>query len=294
MIERWGKLFTLQSPGFPDKVINDPNFLHLLAVHLLDLADQDFTDKPVQYGLVQFLNGCIAPDFLDKGANFAFLCVRPALHHRQIVQALLVGFLLLFQRRRQLHKPLFGQDAFGFIRVQAQKHPVNFLIPGFQPFPFLLCLRSVHQIPALHPAAELLVERIGVLHGLSKSALGKYETDDYKDISPFAIATLADFYGVSTDYLMGLTENKNHPNTELQSLHLSDDMVELLSSGTEMLIHEFCDKLQIPFEKISSEDFSAFLRILSLSKQLKSPNKEKLLKPDFGQKKRSLRFSERF
>jgi hypothetical protein len=90
---------------------------------------------------------------------------------------------------------------------------------------------------------------------------------------------------VSTDYLMGLTENKNYPNTELQSLHLSDDMVELLSSGTEMLIHEFCDKLQIPFEKISSEDFSAFLRILSLSKQLKSPNKEKLLKPDFGQKK---------
>ena len=39
-----------------------------------------------------------------------------------------------------------------------------------------------------------------------------------------------------------------------------------------MLIHEFCDKLQIPFEKISSEDFSAFLRILSLSKILKNPN----------------------
>ena len=37
-------------------------------------------------------------------------------------------------------------------------------------------------------------------------------------------------------------------------------------SDIEMLIHEFCDKLQIPFEKISSEDFSAFLRILSLSK----------------------------
>ena len=43
-------------------------------------------------------------------------------------------------------------------------------------------------------------------------------------------------------------------------------------SDTEMLIHEFCDKLQIPFEKISSEDFSAFLRILSLSKQLKNSN----------------------
>ena len=30
---------------FPDKVINDPDFLHLLAVHLLNLANQDFTDK---------------------------------------------------------------------------------------------------------------------------------------------------------------------------------------------------------------------------------------------------------
>ena len=201
---------------------------------------------------------------------------------------------------------------------------------------------------------------------------------------------------MSTDYLMGLTENKNHPNTELQSLHLSDDMVELLSSGKinnrllcelaahpnfrrlmidmeicidqianmrveqmnlvleatrqtvmskyapgeddlymrtlelgqvqesdyyshvihddldsivrdireahrkdkttadpqptlddvkekfeqaleqgsqeEVVIHEFCDRMQIPFEKISSEDFSAFLRILSLSKMLKNPN----------------------
>ena len=78
---------------------------------------------------------------------------------------------------------------------------------------------------------HLTLEQLAEQTGLSKSALGKYESDDYKDISPFAIATLAEFYGVSTDYLMGLSENKNHPNTELQALHLSDDMVELLSSG---------------------------------------------------------------
>ena len=243
---------------------------------------------------------------------------------------------------------------------------------------------------------HLTLEQLADQTGLSRSALGKYESGDYKDISPFAIATLAEFYDVSTDYLMGLSENKNHPNTELQALHLSDDMVELLSSGRinnrllcelathpnfqrlmvdmeifidriadmrveqmnlileatrqtvisshapgendlymrtlelgqiqesdffshvlhddldnivrdireahlkdkttadpqptledvkeqfeqavqqgsdiEMLIREFCDKLQIPFEKISSEDFSAFLRILSLSKMLKNPN----------------------
>ena len=78
---------------------------------------------------------------------------------------------------------------------------------------------------------HLTLEQLAEQTDLSKSALGKYESDDYKDISPFAIATLAKFYGVSTDYLMGLSENKNHPNTELQALHLSDAMVELLSSG---------------------------------------------------------------
>ena len=78
---------------------------------------------------------------------------------------------------------------------------------------------------------HLTLEQLAEQTGLSKSALGKYESDDYKDISPFAIATLAKFYGVSTDYLMGLSENKNHPNTELQALHLSDEMVALLSSG---------------------------------------------------------------
>ena len=78
---------------------------------------------------------------------------------------------------------------------------------------------------------HLTLEQLAEQTGLSKSALGKYETDDYKDISPFAIATLADFYGVSTDYLMGLTENREVPNADVQSLHLTDEMIDLLRSG---------------------------------------------------------------
>ncbi len=42
---------------------------------------------------------------------------------------------------------------------------------------------------------------------------------------------LAKFYGVSTDYLLCLTENRDYPDTGLTELHLSDDMVELLKSG---------------------------------------------------------------
>lgn len=78
---------------------------------------------------------------------------------------------------------------------------------------------------------HLTLEQLANETGLSRSALAKYEGDGYKDISPFAIATLADFYGVSADYLMGLTENKEIPNIEVQSLHLNDSMIELLKSG---------------------------------------------------------------
>ena len=78
----------------------------------------------------------------------------------------------------------------------------------------------------------LTLEQLAEQTGLSKSALGKYEADDFKDISPFSIVTLAKFYGVSTDYLLGMTETKNHPNTELDTLHLSDGAIEVLRTGT--------------------------------------------------------------
>ena len=50
---------------------------------------------------------------------------------------------------------------------------------------------------------HLTLEQLAEETGISKSALGKYESDDFKDISPFSIVTLAKFYGVSTDYLLG-------------------------------------------------------------------------------------------
>lgn len=77
----------------------------------------------------------------------------------------------------------------------------------------------------------LNLEELAAKTDLSKSALGEYETNENKDISLHAIVKLADFYGVSTDYLLGLTEIKNHANAELHSLHLRDDMIELLRSG---------------------------------------------------------------
>ena len=101
----------------------------------------------------------------------------------------------------------------------------------------------------------LTLEQLAEATGISKSALGKYESDDYKDISPYSIVELAKFYGVSTDYLMGMTETKNHPNTDLHDLHLSDDMIALLKSGKinnrllcEMAAHKDFQRLMVDME----------------------------------------------
>ena len=57
---------------------------------------------------------------------------------------------------------------------------------------------------------------------------------------------LAKFYGVSTDYLLGLTEQKNQPNTELDALHLADDTIEVLRAGKfnhRLLSELICHKI---------------------------------------------------
>ena len=77
----------------------------------------------------------------------------------------------------------------------------------------------------------LTLEQLAEQTHLSKSALGSYEGDNFKDISHYALIKLAKFYGVTADYLLGLSETKNHPNADLADLRLSDDMIELLKSG---------------------------------------------------------------
>ena len=101
----------------------------------------------------------------------------------------------------------------------------------------------------------LTLEQLSAETGISKSALGKYEADDFKDISPFSMVALAKFYGVSSDYLLGLTEQKNHPNTELDALHLGDDAIEVLRTGkfnhrllSELICHKDFQRFMLDAE----------------------------------------------
>ncbi|MDY6303869.1 MAG: helix-turn-helix transcriptional regulator [Succiniclasticum sp.] len=107
----------------------------------------------------------------------------------------------------------------------------------------------------LRTAQKLTLEQLAAEVGISKSALGKYESDNGKDISPYSILLLADYYGVSCDYLMGRTETKNHPNTALHELHLSDASIDVLKTGkfnhrllSELICHKDFQRFMLDAE----------------------------------------------
>ena len=91
---------------------------------------------------------------------------------------------------------------------------------------------------------HLKLEALAEQTGLSKSALSNY-----------AVTTLAEFYGVTTDYLLGVTENKKRPDAALSDLHLSDGAVDVLRNGKfnhrllcELLEHPGFSRLMTDFE----------------------------------------------
>lgn len=124
----------------------------------------------------------------------------------------------------------------------------------------------------------LNLEELAVATGLSKSALGSYEKDELKEISHKSLVELAKFYGVSADYILCLTENRNPPNTELTELHLSDDMVELLKSGRinnrllcEIATHEdfvtLMTDTEIYVDGIATSHFNDFNSLLEVLRE---------------------------
>ncbi len=108
---------------------------------------------------------------------------------------------------------------------------------------------------------DLRVERGLTLEQLSQqtkipaSTLGSYESDDYKEIPHRNLIVLAEFYEVSADYLLGMTENRQLGNTALSDLHLSDAALTLLKERkvntlllSELITHEQFRKLMLDLE----------------------------------------------
>lgn len=104
---------------------------------------------------------------------------------------------------------------------------------------------------------DLKLETLAEQTGLSKSALSKYEGDDVTDLSIYAVTTLAEFYGVTTDYLLGVTENKKRPDAVLSDLHLSDGAVDVLKA------------IGINYDKLTEDERKLIKKILYKTAMLK-------------------------
>ena len=108
---------------------------------------------------------------------------------------------------------------------------------------------------------DLRVEKGMTLEQLSQhtkiptSTLDSYESDDYKEIPHRNIIKLAKFYNVSTDYLLGMTENRQLDSIALSDLHLNDTALTLLKDRkintlllSELITHEQFRKLMLDLE----------------------------------------------
>ncbi len=86
------------------------------------------------------------------------------------------------------------------------------------------------KIRDLRRMRKLRIEDVADATGISKSALDTYEKNEDKDISHRSIIALAKFYGVTTDYLLGLTENRNEQLTPVEELRLDDETIDMLKN----------------------------------------------------------------
>ena len=115
----------------------------------------------------------------------------------------------------------------------------------------------------LRKERALSLDELAKETGLSRSALGSYEVNDFKDISHSAIVTLAKYYGVPAEYLLGFTENRKEHLPEVSELRLDDQTLEILKSRTinnrllcEMIKHpefwKFMSDLEIYVDNLAN------------------------------------------
>ena len=75
------------------------------------------------------------------------------------------------------------------------------------------------------------IDTVAETTGISASALSNYENDKITDISSYNLTKLARYYDVSVDYILGLKEQMRIDDTPIESLHITDKMIDLLRSG---------------------------------------------------------------
>lgn len=116
-------------------------------------------------------------------------------------------------------------------------------------------LTTGERLTDLRRENNLTLEQVAEQTGIVKSTLSNYESDRKPDVNLNALEKLAALYHVDMGYLLGLTENKDHEDTNLADLHLSDQAIEVLTSGqinnrllSELIVHPEFSRLMADME----------------------------------------------
>ena len=125
------------------------------------------------------------------------------------------------------------------------------------------------KLKMLRGRCGLTLDELAEQTGLSRSALSNYETNESKEVSQFALVTLAKFY--STDYLLGLSELENPMQGDIHDLNISSEMAEPLKSGKinnrllcEMATHPDFPKLLMDMEIMVDGEARNAIRVIDM------------------------------
>ena len=166
-----------------------------------------------------------------------------------------------------------------------------------------MALTIQERLKDLRVERGLTLEQLAEQTHLSKSALGSYEAEDFKDISHYALIKLARFYGVTTDYLLLIAahidddsfcryiiqQDINGIALDLREAHKNDffsvpednplkDFLQTAGETTkkdsdpeQAAMMFICKRLRLNYGKLSSEDKAALKRLAGKSDLLKNP-----------------------
>ena len=112
------------------------------------------------------------------------------------------------------------------------------------------------KIRDLRDEKKMTLSDLAKATGIPISTLQHLEEQDDIRASYQDVAMLAKFYNVFTDYLFGLTDNRQHRHIEIDALRLSDPAVEALKNG------ELNNRLI--GEMLSHPDFRPLLRTMEI------------------------------
>ena len=109
------------------------------------------------------------------------------------------------------------------------------------------------RIKDLRVERRLTGKELCELIGVPESTYNGYELGN--EIPHSVVLKLAEFYGVTTDYLLGASENKEPVNANVLALHLQDKTVEILKSGklNNSLICEIIEHEEFPIFLVDAE-----------------------------------------